>query len=74
MSSSSRTSSNRFCVPKRSKEFRACFGEDVTPNEEAEDLEECPRDHKDNLGDAADDVDDVGVCCDSAILKSLKRS
>jgi len=69
MSSSSRTSSSRFCVPKRSREFRACIGEDATPNEEVEDLEECPRDHKDNLGDAADEVDEVGVCCDSAILR-----
>ena len=60
-SSSSRTSSNLFCEPKRSRESRACIGEDVTPIEDVEDLEEWPRDHKDNLGDPAEDIDDFGV-------------
>ena len=39
-SSSSRTSSNRFWVPNRSKESRVWIGEDGMDAEEAEDFEE----------------------------------
>lgn len=61
MSSSSRTSSSLFCVPNISRESLACVGEDVYDVEEADDLEECPRDHTETVGDAIDDTDEAGT-------------
>lgn len=37
--------------------------------EEAEDLEECPRDHRDALREVIDDIDVDGACCPSAIAR-----
>lgn len=54
MSSSSRTSSNLFCAPNRSKESLVCVGDDVKDVEEAEDLAECPRDQTETVGEAAE--------------------
>lgn len=42
-----------------SRESLPCVGEDVYDMEEAEDLDECPRDHTETVGDGADDTDEV---------------
>lgn len=68
-SSSSRTSSSLFCPANRSRELRACTGEEVNDTEEAEDLDECPRDHTDAVGEADGVVEDAGLCGKAAILQ-----
>jgi len=60
-SSSSRTSSSFLVLPYKSNESRTGVGEDLTEIEEAEDLEEWPRDHNDDEGDVTDEVEDVRV-------------
>lgn len=72
MSSSSRTSSSLFCVPNNSRDSLACTGEEVKDIEEADDLEECPRDHTETVGEEVDDIDGAGTWCKVAILNECE--
>lgn len=55
-------------MPTKSNESLVCVGEDVADTEDADDLEEWPRDHSDAAGEAVDEIDSDGVCRDCAIL------